>query len=104
MTVTVETLEKLERRITLTVSTETINGEINGRLKEMSRTAKVDGFRPGKVPLSVMSKRFGRSVENEVVHDKLVGEQVEGGAEKGRTVGSHYSSPAVTAISAPPVA
>ncbi len=71
MTVTVETLEKLERRITLTVSSETINGEINGRLKEMSRTAKVDGFRPGKVPLSVMSKRFGRSVENEVVHDKL---------------------------------
>ncbi len=71
MTVTVETLEKLERRITLTVSTETINGEIKTRLKEMSRTAKVDGFRPGKVPLSVMSKRFGRSVENEVIHDKL---------------------------------
>jgi len=71
MTVTVETLEKLERRITLTVSTETINGEINARLKEMSRTAKVDGFRPGKVPLSVMSKRYGRSVENEVINDKL---------------------------------
>jgi trigger factor len=71
MTVTVETLEKLERRITLTVSAETINGEINTRLKELARTAKVDGFRPGKVPLSVMSKRFGRSVENEVIHDKL---------------------------------
>lgn len=71
MTVTVETLEKLERRITLTVSAEDVSGEINTRLKELSRTVKVDGFRPGKVPLSVMSQRYGRSVENEIVNDKL---------------------------------
>lgn len=71
MTVTVETLEKLERRITLTVSAEDVSGEINTRLKEMSRTAKVDGFRPGKVPLSVLSQRYGRAVENEVINDKL---------------------------------
>lgn len=71
MTVTVETLEKLERRITLTVSAEDVSGEINTRLKELARTAKVDGFRPGKVPLSVMSQRYGRAVENEVINDKL---------------------------------
>ena len=71
MTVTVETLEKLERRITLSVSAETINGETAARLKQLTRTTKVDGFRPGKVPMSVMSKRFGRSVENEVINDSL---------------------------------
>ncbi len=71
MTVTVETLEKLERRITLSVSAETINGETNARLKQLTRTTKVDGFRPGKVPMSVMSKRFGRTVENEVINDSL---------------------------------
>jgi TldD protein len=53
MAVQVETLEKLERRITLTVAAETINGEVQSRLKKLSRTVKADGFRPGKVPMSV---------------------------------------------------
>jgi trigger factor len=71
MTVTVETLEKLERRITLTLPAEEINHEVESRLKKLSRTVKADGFRPGKVPMSVVSQRYGYSVQYEVVNDKV---------------------------------
>ena len=55
MTVTVETLEKLERKITLTVPVAAIQSEVEARLKKMARTVKMDGFRPGKVPMNVVS-------------------------------------------------
>lgn len=71
MTVTVETLEKLERRITLTLSADLIKNEIDSRLKRLARTVKADGFRPGKVPMSVVAQRYGNSVQYEVVNDKL---------------------------------
>ncbi|MDE2370567.1 MAG: trigger factor [Burkholderiales bacterium] len=71
MAVTVETLEKLERRITLTLAAATINGEVESRLKRLSRTVKADGFRPGKVPMSVVAQRYGYSVQYEVVNDKV---------------------------------
>jgi trigger factor len=71
MAVQVETLEKLERRITLTLAAETINGEVDSRLKRLARTVKADGFRPGKVPMSVVSQRYGYSVQYEVVNDKV---------------------------------
>jgi len=71
MTVTVETLEKLQRRITLTLAADTINGEVQSRLKKLSRTVKADGFRPGKVPMSVVAQRYGYSVHYEVMNDKV---------------------------------
>ena len=71
MAVTVETLEKLERRITLLIPATDLNGEIEARLKKLSRTVKADGFRPGKVPMSVVAQRYGFSVQNEVMNDKL---------------------------------
>jgi trigger factor len=71
MTVTVETLEKLERRITLTLAADEINHEVESRLKKLSRTVKAAGFRPGKVPLSVVAQRYGYSVQYEVVNDKV---------------------------------
>ncbi len=71
MAVTVETLEKLERRITLTLAADTINGEVVSRLKKLARTAKADGFRPGKVPMSVVSQRYGYQVQYEVVNDRV---------------------------------
>ena len=57
MTVQVETLDKLERRITLTMAATTISAEVESRLKRLSRTVKADGFRPGKVPMSVVAQR-----------------------------------------------
>jgi trigger factor len=71
MTVTVETLEKLQRRITLTLAADTINGEVQSRLRKLSRTVKADGFRPGKVPMSVVAQRYGYSVHYEVMNDKV---------------------------------
>jgi trigger factor len=71
MAVNVETLEKLERRITLTLPASEITGEVENRLKKLSRTVKADGFRPGKVPLSVVAQRYGYSVQYEVVNDRV---------------------------------
>ncbi len=71
MAVTVETLEKLERRITLLIPATDLNAEIETRLKKLSRTVKADGFRPGKVPMSVVTQRYGWSVQSEVMNDKI---------------------------------
>ena len=71
MSVQVETLDKLERRITLTLAATTINIEVESRLKKLSRTVKADGFRPGKVPMSVVAQRYGYSVHYEVMNDKV---------------------------------
>ena len=71
MTVTVETLEKLERKITLTVPVTAIQSEVDARLKKMARTVKMDGFRPGKVPMNVVAQRYGYSVQYEVLNDKV---------------------------------
>lgn len=71
MAVTVETLEKLERRITLTLSADALRNEVESRLKRLAKTVKADGFRPGKVPLSVVAQRYGHSVQYEVMNDKV---------------------------------
>ena len=67
----VETLDKLQRRITVSVPKSDLQSEVATRLKNMSRTARVSGFRPGKVPLAVLQKRYGASVEAEVLQDKV---------------------------------
>src|SRR5436305_5118993 len=71
MAVTVETLDKLERKMTLTLPVNAIQSEVDSRLKKLARTVKMDGFRPGKVPLSVVAQRYGYSVQYEVVNDKV---------------------------------
>ena len=74
MAVTVETLEKLERKITLSLPLAAIQTEVEARLKKVARTVKMDGFRPGKVPMNVVAQRYGYSVQYEVLNDK-VGEE-----------------------------
>ncbi len=71
MAVTVETLDKLERRITLSLPAEVLKNEVDARLKKLARTVKADGFRPGKVPMNVVAQRYGYSVQYEVMNDKL---------------------------------
>lgn len=71
MAVTVENLDKLERKITLTLPIEQIQSEVDARLKKLARTVKMDGFRPGKVPVGVVAQRYGYSVQFEVVNDKV---------------------------------
>ena len=71
MAVNVETLEKLERKITLTLPVSAIQSEVETRLKKLARTVKMDGFRPGKVPMNVVAQRYGYSVHYEVMNDKV---------------------------------
>ncbi|MBC7605145.1 MAG: trigger factor [Ramlibacter sp.] len=71
MAVTVETLEKLERKMTLTLPVNVIQSEVDSRLKRLARTVKMDGFRPGKVPMTVVAQRYGYSVHYEVMNDKV---------------------------------
>ena len=83
MAVTVETLEKLERKITLTLPTSVIQNEVNTRLKRLARQVKVDGFRPGKVPMNIVAQRYGYSVHYEVMNDK-VGEAFSAAANEAK--------------------
>jgi trigger factor len=71
MAVTVETLDKLERKITLTLPVGAIQTEVDSRLRKLARTVKMDGFRPGKVPMNVVAQRYGYSVHYEVMNDKV---------------------------------
>ena len=66
MQVSVEATQGLERTLTITVAAEVFEKEYDGRIRQLSKTQRVDGFRPGKVPASVIAKRFGAAVEQEV--------------------------------------
>lgn len=68
---TVETLEGLERQVELVVSLEDIEKEVKTQLQRVARTAKVQGFRPGKAPLSVIERSHGPSVRYDVLNQKV---------------------------------
>lgn len=71
MQVSVETTGSLGRRMTVSVPDEGIDQEIETRLKTLTRNAKIEGFRPGKVPLGVVKRRYGGQVRDEVVGEVL---------------------------------
>ncbi|GAA4028190.1 trigger factor [Actimicrobium antarcticum] len=71
MATAVETLEKLERRITITVPLADVQAEVEKRLKARAKTAKAPGFRPGKVPMKMVAAQYGYQVETEVLNDKV---------------------------------
>jgi trigger factor len=66
MQVSVDSTEGLERKMTVELPAEQVNTAVEKRLKEIARTVKMDGFRPGKVPLSVVRKRYTGQVRDEV--------------------------------------
>jgi trigger factor len=61
----------LERNITVSVPVAQIEAEINARLKRLARTAKMQGFRPGKVPMKIVERQYGYQVRQEVVSDTV---------------------------------
>lgn len=71
MQVSVETLKGLERKVTVSVPTEKVEEEVSLRLKNLARKAKIDGFRPGKVPLHVVESRYSDSVRQEVAREMV---------------------------------
>ncbi|NOL52442.1 trigger factor [Pelistega suis] len=68
---TVQTLEGLERQVDLVVSLEDIEKEVKTQLQRVARTAKVQGFRPGKAPLAVIERSHGPSVRYDVLNQKV---------------------------------
>ena len=66
-----ETLSALQRRANVSVPIATIEAEIHKRLSRLARTAKIAGFRPGKVPLKLIEKQYGPQVRSEVLNDAI---------------------------------
>jgi trigger factor len=71
MQVSIESISKLERRMQVQVPAERVSKEIAARLKKLSRTARLNGFRPGKAPLTVIRQQFGVQVHREVIGELL---------------------------------
>jgi len=71
MQVSVETLGSLERRLTFRLPSERLETQVGGRLREIARTAKIKGFRPGKVPTKVIEQRYGQQVRAEILDGLL---------------------------------
>ncbi|EOC19061.1 TPA: trigger factor [Neisseria meningitidis] len=69
MSVTVETLENLERKVVLSLPWSEINAETDKKLKQTQRRAKIDGFRPGKAPLKMIAQMYGASAQNDVINE-----------------------------------
>lgn len=71
MEVSVENTGSLERRMTVQVPAERVDQEVDTRLQSMSTTVRLDGFRPGKVPMKVVRKRFGVQARQEAYGDLI---------------------------------
>lgn len=76
MQVSVESTGNLERRMTFQVPAERLESDVGGRLREMARTVRIKGFRPGKVPPKVIEQRFGEQVRAEVL-DRLLRQEFD---------------------------
>ncbi len=71
MQVSIETLEGLERRMTVQIPSETVTKAVDKKLRDLVKTVRIDGFRPGKVPLRVVQQKFGGAVRQEVIGDVI---------------------------------
>ncbi|EGF09909.1 TPA: trigger factor [Neisseria bacilliformis] len=69
MTVTLETLDNLERKAVLSLPWAAINAECDKRLKQTARRARIDGFRPGKAPLGMIQSMYGAGIQNDVMNE-----------------------------------
>ena len=77
MQVSLETLSGLERRMTIEVPAETIESQVQSRLKEAAKNFQMKGFRKGKVPVKVIKDRFGAGVRQEVLGEVMSNSWVE---------------------------
>ncbi len=71
MATAVETLDKLERRITITLPLADVQAEVEKQLKIRARSAKAPGFRPGKVPMKMVAQQYGYQVESDVLNERV---------------------------------
>ena len=71
MQVSIETLEGLQRKMTVSLPADQVDSAIDKKLKEISRSVRLDGFRPGKVPVSVVKQKYGPAVREEVIGELI---------------------------------
>ncbi|TAG79587.1 MAG: trigger factor, partial [Burkholderiales bacterium] len=71
MSTVIEQISTLERRFTMAIPVERVNSETESRLKKIARTVKMQGFRPGKVPMKMVSSTYGPQVRSEVLGDEI---------------------------------
>jgi len=71
MQVTVENSGGLQRRLTVQVPAGEVRGKIDERLREIGKTARMKGFRPGRIPMTVLKQRYGGSVRNEILSQTM---------------------------------
>lgn len=71
MQVSIETTSGLERRLTIGVPADTVEGEIEKRLKDAAKNIRINGFRKGKVPMKIVKQRYGAGVRQEVVGEVI---------------------------------
>ena len=77
MQVSLETTSGLERKLTISIDADQIDVEVNKRLQDMSRRVRLDGFRPGKVPMKVVKRRYGAGARQEVLGEMMQASFVE---------------------------
>jgi trigger factor len=73
MQANLEVLEGLVRRLDISVPMDQLESEVQSRLKRLARSVKMDGFRPGKAPLSAVVRQHGAGVRQEVLGETLQG-------------------------------
>src|SRR5512146_1989950 len=71
MQANIETLDGLQRRVDLTLSAQALQKEVTTRLSKLSRSIKMPGFRPGKVPMKMVTASYGAQVHSEVLNDQI---------------------------------
>lgn len=71
MQVSVETTTGLERKVTVGIPAETIDSAVDKKLAEAAKQVRIDGFRPGKVPLREVRRRYGKSIREEVIGEAV---------------------------------
>ena len=67
----VENLGKLERRVTISLPKDTVQKEVDSRIRQLAKNVRMPGFRPGKVPLKMVTQQYQGQVEAEVLSDKV---------------------------------
>ncbi len=84
-----ETLSSLERRLTMAVPVDSIDREVEDRLRKLSRTVRMPGFRPGKVPVKIVAQQYGPQVRSEVIGNAVQTAFEEAVREKNLRVAGH---------------
>ena len=67
----VENLGKLERRVTISLPKDAVQKEVDSRIRQLAKNVRMPGFRPGKVPLKMVTQQYSGQVEAEVLSDKV---------------------------------